>query len=504
MGERPNIVFILSDQHAQKVMGCYGDALSPTPNLDRLAARGVCFDNAYCASPICTPSRMSLLTGRWPHEQSCWTLEDYLASDLPTYAHALGAAGYRTIQVGRMHSLGPDQHHGFSERILGEAGPSWLGVARQKLGVLSGAQGPSGPDPDSPEGTAISIARSGPGQSGYETVDDAITEAALERIDALAASRAAGDDTPFMLGVGFVLPHCPFVARKEDYERFEGRVGLPAIPRADPASEHPWITRWREYAHIDHPSDADVIRARTAYYGLVYALDRKIGRVLDRLEAAGLGENTIVVYASDHGEQIGERDLWWKNTFFDESAKVPLIASWPGVLPQGEHRRNIVNLIDVGATFIAAAGAPALPRSRGRGLLDIAGDGQAPWLDETFCEYVTDLSSPWTGPEMLCQRMLRSGRYKYVHMDGYRPQLFDLEADPLETRDLGADPAHAGVIAACAERVLAGWDPAAIRKEVAERCAEKAILRAWGKATQPVSTAQVMIEDADSWLDPRP
>ena len=234
-------------------------------------------------------------------------------------------------------------------------------------------------------------------------------EAALERIDALAASRAAGDDTPFMLGVGFVLPHCPFVARKEDYERFEGRVGLPTIPRADPASEHPWITRWREYAHIDHPSDAEVIRARTAYYGLVHALDRKIGRMLDRLDEAGLGENTIVVYASDHGEQIGERDLWWKNTFFDESAKVPLIASWPGVLPQGEHRRTIVNLIDVGATFIAAAGAPGLPRSRGRSLLDIAGDGQAPWLDETFCEYVTDLSSPWTGPEMLCQRMLRHG-----------------------------------------------------------------------------------------------
>lgn len=499
MSKRPNLLFLFSDQHAQKVAGCYGDPLLPTPNLDRLANRGVVFENAYCASPICTPSRMSLLTGRWPFEQKCWTLEDQLASDLPTYAHALGATGYRTILVGRMHSIGPDQLHGFSERDVGDCSPNWLGVSRQALGVLAGTQGPSAPDPAAEIPTAVSITRSGPGQSGYEVVDDATTAAASDRLRALAAARAAGDDTPFCLSVGFLLPHAPFVARKEDYSRFDGRVGPPRIPRTEP--EHPWIARWREFTCTDAPAESDVIRARTAYYGLVYALDRRIGILLDLLDEIGLAEDTVVIYASDHGEQIGERDLWWKNTFYEESVKVPLIMAWPGVLPEAQRRSNVVNLIDVGATLIAAAGAPGLPRSRGRSLLDIASDPDAPWLDETFSEYVTDLSSTWTGPEAACQRMLRHGRYKYVHMDGFRHQLFDLESDPLETRDLAENPAYDGVITWCAERVLAGWDPTIIRREVADRCAEKAILRDWGRLTEPPSKLQYAIRDEDSWLD---
>ena len=174
MAKLPDILFLFSDQHSRPVSGAYGDTFGVTPYLDALAQRGVAFDNAYCPSPICTPSRMSLLTGRWPHEQSCWTLDDMLASDLPTYAHALGAAGYHTISVGRMHSVGPDQHHGFCERLIGDCAPNWMGVERQKLGPLSGAQGPSGPGPD---GVAKALALSGPGQSGYEVVDDATTKA---------------------------------------------------------------------------------------------------------------------------------------------------------------------------------------------------------------------------------------------------------------------------------------------------------------------------------------
>lgn len=496
MASRPDILFFFSDQHAQKFAGCYGDGLGATPNLDALAAGGVAFDNCYCAAPICTPSRMSLLTGRWPHEQSCWTLEDQLASDLPTYAHALGAAGYRTIQVGRMHSVGPDQHHGFAERILGECGPNWLGVARQALGVLYGTQGPGPHDAD---GTSISITRSGRGQSGYELADDAITEAAIARLGELGRARANGDTTPFMMGVGYVLPHAPFVARPQDYDRFAGRVGLPEIPR--PKIDHPWIAKWRRITGTEHPPADAVIRARTAYYGLVHALDRKIGAVIAALRTAGLGENTLIVYSSDHGEQVGERDLWWKNTFYDESVKVPLILAWPGHLPQGERRAQVTSLVDVGATFIAAAGAPVLPRSRGRSLLSIAADPRSPWIEAAYSEYVTDLSSTWTGPEAACQRMLRIGRWKYVHMDGYAPQLFDLDTDPHELHDLAADPAYASVLASLRSQTLAGWDPQAIRSEVMVRTAEKAMLRDWGKATQPASPTQFMITDADSWVE---
>lgn len=502
MDRRPNILFLLSDQHSYRVAGCYGDGLGATPNIDRIARRGVTFDNAYCASPICTPSRMSLLTGRWPHRQNCWTLEDQLASDLPTYAHALGAAGYRAILVGRMHSIGPDQLHGFAERDIGDCSPNWLGAGRQDLGVLAGAQGPSAPSPDGAPTPAVSIRNSGRGQSGYEVVDDATTQAACARLRELGAERAAGRDQPFLLTVGFLLPHCPFVARAEDYDAFEGRVGPPQIPRPDADAEHPWLVKWRRYSGCENADRADVIRARTAYYGLVRALDRKIGRILDALEAAGFGEDTLVVYASDHGEQIGERELWWKNTFYEESVRVPLVMAWPGRFPKDERRAQVVNLTDVNATIVEAAGAPPLPRSDARSLIGIASDAAAPWENETFSEYVTDLSSVWTGPEATCQRMLRSGRYKYVHIDGHRPQLFDLEADPLESRDLGEDAAHARVRQRLAARVLDGWEPERIRREVDLRCAEKAILRQWGQQTGPASQYQFTIAAGDSWLDP--
>lgn len=502
MEMRPNILLLLSDQHSHKVAGCYGDPLCPTPNIDGIARRGVTFDNAYCASPICTPSRMSLLTGRWPHKQSCWTLEDQLASDLPTYVHALGAVGYRTILAGRMHSIGPDQLHGFSERYIGDCSPNWLGAGRQDLGELAGTQGPSAPSSDGTPVPAVSISKSGRGQSGYEVVDDATTEAACTRLKVLGQEHASGARQPFLLTVGFILPHCPFVARSEDFDLFEGRVGLPDLPRPDMASEHPWLVSWRRYSGCENAVSADVIRARTAYYGLVHALDRKIGRILDALEQAGFGDDTLVIYASDHGEQIGERDLWWKNTFYEESVKVPLVMSWPGKLPEGERRAQIVNLIDVNATMIQAANAPPLPRSNARSLIPIAANGDAPWENESFSEYVTDLSSAWTGPEATCQRMVRSGRYKYVHIDGYRAQLFDLEADPSESRDLGDDPAYVDVRHRLAERVLDGWDPKRIRSEVDLRCAEKTLLRQWGAQTNPASQYQFRIAAEDSWLEP--
>lgn len=497
MSGPPDILFLFSDQHARAVSGVWGDRLGATPHLDALAKRGVAFDNAYCPAPICTPSRMSLLTGRWPHEQSCWTLEDALASDLPTWAHALGAAGYRTIAMGRMHSIGPDQHHGFAERHVGDCAPNWLGVARQRLGVLAGAQGPSGPGPE--DGLARALSRSGRGQSGYEVVDEATTAATCDRLAELGRARAAGDATPFCLMAGFILPHCPFVARPADFGRFAGRVPPPRL--GVPEAEHPWVAGWRGEGCTEGAAPEMVDRARTAYWGLVHALDARIGRILAALQAAGLGRNTLIAYASDHGEHAGERGLWWKNTMFEESAGVPLILSWPGRLPEGARCDRVANLTDLGATMIAAAGAPRLPRSHGRGLLGVARDPQAPWIDETYCEYVTDLSSVWTGAEATCQRMLRSGRWKHVHIEGHRPMLFDLEADPDEQRDLGESPAHADLRAALSARVHAGWSPAAIRAEVDARCAEKAILRDWGARTQPASTAQYPIADADSWLD---
>ena len=489
MPKRPNLLYILSDQHTQKVTGCYGDPLVATPHLNRLAARGVVFDNAYTPSPLCTPARMSLLTGRHPSAQSCWTNSDALASDIPTFAHAQGAGGFRPVLIGRLHSIGPDQMRGHAERLVGDHSTNWIGGHAHSLGVLDRTNDPF----------RVSVERSGPGQSSYEVKDRDVTEQTLTWLDQVAAQRRAGDDEPFCLSVGYLLPHQPYVCAADDYRRYAGKVGLPSLPA--PESEHPYLHWWREHTgSLDLPEDA-VLRARAAYYGLITSMDRMIGEILDRLEALGLAENTVIIYASDHGDQIGERGLWWKQTFYDESVKVPLILSWPGVLPEGERRGQIVNLIDLGPTMLDAQGAPALPNVQGRSFLQVAKDGATPWCDETFSEYCTDGMAPWAGSEPVQQRMLRAGQWKLVYYHGYRPQLFDLSADPHELQDLAADPRHASLRDALVARVLADWNPEKIQRRMAERVANKRLLQTWARAVRPPDSYRWPVKMEDNWLD---
>lgn len=435
---------------------------------------------------------MSLLSGRHPHRQDCWTNSDALASAIPTFAHALGAAGYRATLVGRLHSIGPDQLHGYAERRVGDHSTNWIGGQPHSLG----------PPDRTNEPFAVSIERSGPGQSSYEVKDHDVTTAALACLDEIAARRAAsetpGEEPPFALSVGYILPHQPYVCAPEDFARYAGRLG-PAMLAA-PEHEHPYLGWWRAHTGCAEVPEADAIRARTAYYGLVTAFDRMVGRILDRLEEAGLADNTLVIYTSDHGDQIGERGLWWKQTFYDESVKVPLLLSWPGHLPAGERRGQIVNLVDLAPSLIEAAGGPALPDADGRSLLGLARDGAAPWLDETVSEYCTDGMSRWTGATPVQQRMIRAGRWKLNYYHGTRPQLFDLEADPNEMNDLAEAPATAALRDDLVRRVLAGWDPEKIARRMARRRRNKELLHDWAHAVGPAESYQWRIRMEDNWL----
>lgn len=488
--KKPNILFIFSDQHTQKVTGCYGDGIVQTPHLDRLAARGVTFDNAYTPAPLCTPARMSLLTGRYPSMQACWTNSDALASDVPTFVHALGTAGYRPTLVGRLHAIGPDQLHGYLDRRVGDHSTNWVGGYPHSLGPLDKAAEPF----------RVSIEKSGPGQSSYEVKDRDVTAAALGFIGELAAARDQGDDRPFAMTVGLMLPHQPYVCADADYALYNGKVGLPRLEQ--PENEHPYFSWWRSYTNTENLPDDQVVRSRTAYYGLVTSMDRMIGQILDALEAGGLADNTLIVYSSDHGDQLGERNLWWKQTFYDDAMKVPLILSWPGHLPEGVRRDHVVNLMDVGATMLDTAGAGPLPRSRARSLLPIGRDEAVPWLNETFAEYCTDGMARWTGPTPVQQRMVRTGRWKLVYYHGARPQLFDLIADPDEMHDLAEDPRHAGIRDALCARVLSGWVPDRIAATMARRRADKAVMQEWARAVQPEESFRWQVKVEDNWLSP--
>lgn len=491
-GTRPNILFLMSDQHTQKVTGCYGDSVVHTPHLDRLAARGVVFDNAYCPSPICTPSRMSLLTARWPSSQSCWTNADMLASDLPTYLHALGAAGYRPTLIGRLHSIGPDQLHGYAQREVGDHSSNWVGATTHDMGVLNRTNDPF----------RTSLERSGKGQSSYELHDVDVAVAACAWLRRHAQRCASTPEPPFALGVGLMLPHQPYVARAEDYLPYEGKVGLPTIPRPGANDDHAYLKHWRTITGIDAVPDAEVLRARAAYYGLTTRLDALVGQVLEQLEALGLADSTLVVYSSDHGDQLGERGLWWKQTFFDESAKVPLILSWPGVLPAGERRAQVLNLVDVGPTLLDAAAAPALPGADGNSFLAVARDANAPWLDLSFSEYCTDGSARWDNGNAVVQRMVRSGNWKLIYYHGYVPQLFNLTTDPQETRDLARDPAHAAVCRQLLALVQANWDPAQITRTLVAKREEKALMGQWWRTVQPPDAHRWQLKVEDNWLAP--
>jgi len=473
----PNLLFIFSDQHAQRIAGCYGDPHGATPNLDRLAAGGVVFDNAYCNSPICLPSRMSLLTGKHPVRHGCWNNDDALPSDELTYAHALGAAGCHAELIGRMHIIGPDQLHGFARREVGDHNSNWLGVTGVGHGPLAGTAGPAG----------VSLTRSGPGRGAYEMKDEDVAAATVARLDEIGASRKQGDDAPFAITVGLMLPHPPYVVNKDDFDFFPESVEDADIapPEGGP---HPWLAEWRDITGIDETGPADWKRSRRAYYGLVRKMDRLIGDILAALERNGLADDTLVVYASDHGDHIGDRGLFWKHTFYDESLKIPMILSWPGRLPAGERRGEIVSLIDLTATMIEALGAEALPGMDGISFLSVAERAGSPWIDEMLSEYCVDTGHNFSGGHMVRQRAIRAGRYKYVHYEGYPPQLFDLADDPGETVDLAALPAWRAVADRLRARVFSGWDPTDIERRMRERQTRKEVWARWGANIKPADT----------------
>jgi len=468
---RPNLLYLHSDQHSPFVLGCCGDPLVQTPNLDRLAAQGVTLDSAYCPSPICVPSRMSMLSGRHPHQNGVWTNDHILDAGIPTLAHAMGAAGYRPILIGRMHAMGPDQLHGYVDRLIGDHGPNHLGGRGVDHVELSGTAGPA----------RVSLQKSGPGQSAYQVHDEDVTAATTNYLNELGVrNRAEQPAEPFSLSVGFMLPHQPFVARREDYDRYAESMSLPRKPEPFSASLHPYFQWWRTRCGIREVTDEEILRARTAYWALVSRLDAMIGEIVEALERHGLADNTLIIYTSDHGEQVGEHGLWWKQTFYEEAVRVPTILSWPGVLPAGERCDRVVSSLDLNATMLDALGAPPLPRSEGRSLLPLltAGDGRKPaWEDVAFSEYCTD--------EGCLHRMVRRGVWKLNYYHGQEPQLFNLEDDPDEVRDRAGDPECRGVREELTGLVLTGWDPEDIAARMEALRRDQPVLTAWARQTQP-------------------
>jgi choline-sulfatase len=451
MARPKNLLVIMSDEHNPRVMRHAGDPVVRTPNLDALAARGTRFTAAYTPSPICVPARGAFATGQPVHVSKCWDNAIAYDGTMRSWHHALRDRGHRVASIGKLHFQGhAGQDYGFTEMIV----PMQITGGTGDVTLLIR-------DPADVRETAAKklLAQAGPGESDYTRYDRRVTAAAEDWL------RKAGDqpqDKPWVLFVSMVAPHFPLTAPQEHFDRYIG-ADLPRPKLWDaPAEErlaHPQIRNYaRRSDHFRHfQGDADLQRAMAGYYGLVSFMDENVGKVLAALAAAGLADDTRVIYTSDHGDNLGARGLWGKCTMYEESAGIPMIIAGPDV-PQGVVRRTPVTLLDVSATILDAVGAGdaiaelGLP---GKSLLAMAG---APDEDRAA------LSQLHTNtPDAFY--MLRTLRHKYVHYVNAPPQLFDLVADPEELHDLAGDPAHAGLLREMEARLRAILDPDAVDAE---------------------------------------
>jgi choline-sulfatase len=447
---RPNLVVLMADQLAASFLPAYGHPVVRAPHLDALARSGTVFESAYCASPLCAPSRSAMLAGRRASVIDAFDNAAELPAATPTIAHLLRASGYHTVLAGKMHFVGPDQLHGFEERLTTDvypAGfdwtPDWRLPSESRLPWYHNLSGVLG---------------AGVHEAAMQTAyDDEVCFRAVERIRELAQRP---DRRPFLLVVSFTSPHDPWEVRARHWDMYrDGEIDPPAVAATPPAQTDPHSLRLRAMCGLDERplSAAEIQRARHGYYAALSYMDERVGEVTGALEQNGLAGETVVAFTADHGEMGGERGLWFKMSFFEGSARVPLLVRGPGI---GKGRvSQPVSHLDLAPTLAELAGA-ALGEAEfeGRSLVPAlhGGDaGSATVVSEYLAEGVT-------APAV----MLRRGRYKYVRCPGDPDQLFDLAADPRELVNLAPDSGHAKACAALRADSDERWDLADLRRRV--------------------------------------
>jgi choline-sulfatase len=459
--DKPNIVFILSDQHNASVMGCSGNAYVKTPNIDKLAQKGTMLTNCYCPSPLCVPSRSAMLAGLLPSETGIYNNMQCLPSDKVTFVHALTVAGYETVLSGRMHFVGPDQRHGYEKRFVGDLTPSFPGMDNEAE-IYGGLKRTSNQ-------SRISIEKSGAGSSAVLCFDEDVTNKACNYL------KERDDQRPLFMTVGFYGPHCPYISPKELYDYYYATLPEPeAISDSDRDSVHPAIQDWYAKRDLTQVSAAEIRRVRAAYYGMVTFVDNLVGQVVKTVEETIGLENTLIIYASDHGDNIGEHGLFWKTNFYEGAAKVPAIFSWKNNIIENRKVNGLTSLLDLAPTLISASEAPELPKMQGKNLMENLKFGQEIDHDRAIISECGDIKGD--NPSA----MIRKGDYKLVLHYGYdRPQLFNLKTDPHEKLDLAQDPDLQHLCAELMAELKEYWDPDKAYAQLQNALKHYAILKKW-------------------------
>ncbi len=455
MSNQPNILLIMSDEHGPMFSGCYGHPIVRTPHMDRLAERGVLFESAYCNSPLCLPSRMSFMTGRYISNIEVWDNDSVLATTAVTWAHQLRAVGYDVVLSGKQHFVGPDKLHGFRAQLARDPhGDNRHPIYPWREGVIPAKQPWQG------------VYQAGPGTTKEIEVDDEVEATTLAYL-----RDPVRKEQPWAINASFIAPHFPLVAPQQYWDLYPPEeMDLPTMPPGHLENLHPVYQRMRTMFGLIDYTDEELRRARAGYYAIITYLDDKIGRMIDVLEETGQLDNTVIIYTSDHGEMAGEHGMWRKSNFYEQSARIPMIISWPGHLPAGRRVTETVSLVDLVATVVDIAGAPAVAPLDGDSLLDLAAGSSAGWKDMAFCEYLAHgVIRPMA--------MLRRGRFKLNYSLDDPVELYDLEADPGEFNDLGNDPAYAEVREQLRAELLAQWNPVTLEQRIRQSQEERLLIR---------------------------
>src|SRR4051812_38019878 len=459
----------MADQMAAPALPFYGHDVVQARNLTRLAEEGVVFENAYCNSPICAPSRFSMLSGQYPTAIGAFDNAAEFAASVPTLLHYLALGGYRTILSGKMHFIGPDQLHGYEERLVTDIYPADFSWTPNWLA------GPS----DKPSGISMrNVTESGLCVRSLQMdYDDEVEHFALQKLYDLARDE---DERPWFMTVSFSHPHPPYTIDQQHWGRYrDDEIDMPWVPPI-PLEDRDIHSRWLYESHGMPDvkiTDEQVRTARHAYYGMIEYIDDKVGALMKVLDDVRMRDDTIVIFCSDHGEMLGERGMWYKQNFFEWSARTPFIFNAPSRF-SARRVASIASLVDLLPTVCELAGA--VPHEwadpiAGRSLTALLA-GHAEEHDRSaICEY-TDMGV------IAPSRMIRKGAYKLIYTHGHPNQLYDVTADPRELKNLAGKPELKDIEETLLGQLLHQWDPDDAHQRVIASQRRRLLIKAAGHA----------------------
>lgn len=451
----PNILFVMADQMAAPILPMYDrESVIKMPNLMEMSKDSVVFDSAYCNAPLCAPSRFAMVTGQLPHRIGAYDNASQLSSESPTYAHYLRSQGYHTSLSGKMHFIGADQLHGYEQRLTADIYPGDFGwsVDWDKHDMRLDYYHNMSSVTDA--GVCV--------RSNQIDYDEEVMYRAKNYLyDHVRRNK----DQPFFLTVALTHPHDPYTTRKEWWDLYDD-VDIP-LPKHQPeyADLEPHSRRLQKVIDLEGKplTDEQIKRARRAYFGNCSYVDHNIGQLRKVLDECDLTDDTIIIFSGDHGDHLGERSLWYKMTFYEMSARIPLMVYAPKHFSPRRVKESVSSL-DFLPTFV-----------------DIATGGRADQVIHTQLPMDGSSLFPYlqggTGSDIVRGEymgegtiaplfMIRSGKYKFIYCPTDPEELYDVEADPREKRNLARDPQHQDLAASFLYDLKSRCDIPAITESV--------------------------------------